>query len=162
MCRHGWDDAPNARDDDARDDAGHACRCGVEQAGGLPITWDNVYRPYMDYCLVISPRELLWRLSSPALRLSLLRSWGYLRSGSLSLRCHRQQGRRGSRGKGRARAMALPRPRVRGTKVGWGARGEEVGGRKRTIWSIGECVALAKAWISVVEDPYIGANQHID
>ena len=40
---------------------------------------------------------------------------------------------------------------------------EEVGGRrKRTIWKIEECVALAKAWISVVDDPYVSANQVID
>ena len=41
--------------------------------------------------------------------------------------------------------------------------GEEEGsGRKRTVWSVQECVALAKAWISVVEDPYISVNQHIE
>ncbi|XP_042044846.1 uncharacterized protein LOC121790795 [Salvia splendens] len=40
--------------------------------------------------------------------------------------------------------------------------GEGSSGTKRTIWSSDECVALAKAWISVVEDPYVGANQHID
>ena len=40
---------------------------------------------------------------------------------------------------------------------------EEVGGRrKRTVWKVKECVALAKAWISVVEDPYVSANQVID
>ena len=40
---------------------------------------------------------------------------------------------------------------------------EEGGGRKkRTVWSIQECIALAKAWISVVEDPYVSSNQVID
>ena len=42
-------------------------------------------------------------------------------------------------------------------------RGEEEGsGRKMTVWSVQECVALAKAWISVVEDPYVSANQYIE
>ena len=34
--------------------------------------------------------------------------------------------------------------------------------RKRTFWKVEECVALAKAWISVVEDPYVSTNQVID
>ncbi|XP_042007496.1 BUB3-interacting and GLEBS motif-containing protein ZNF207-like [Salvia splendens] len=36
---------------------------------------------------------------------------------------------------------------------------EEAGEGKRTACSEAECVALAKAWMSIVDDPYIGANQ---
>ena len=37
---------------------------------------------------------------------------------------------------------------------------EETG--KRTVWSVAENVALMKAWVVVVKDPYIGVNQYID
>ena len=44
-----------------------------------------------------------------------------------------------------------------------GGVGKEEGSRKkRTVWNIQECIALAKAWISVVEDPYVSSNQVID
>ena len=69
----------------------------------------------------------------------------------------RKQGKGKGKGKGTTSSSRAGNEGEAGAE-GW----EEAGGRKRTIWSIGECVALAKAWISVVEDPYIGANQHID
>lgn len=39
---------------------------------------------------------------------------------------------------------------------------EEAGEGKRTIWSEAECTALAKAWMSIVEDPNIRVSQTID
>ena len=37
---------------------------------------------------------------------------------------------------------------------------EETG--RRTVWSVAENVVLAKAWVGVIKDPYVGNNQHID
>ena len=70
-------------------------------------------------------------------------------------------GRTRKQGRGKCKGKGTTLSSRAGNERGAGAEGEEAGKRKRTIWSIGECVALAKAWVGVVEDPYIGANQHI-
>ncbi|XP_042030015.1 uncharacterized protein LOC121776939 [Salvia splendens] len=73
MCRQtrwdGWDNAPNARDEcrddgddalNARDDAGHACRCGGgggSRQGSPKLPGDNVYHPYMDLLSSDSPQS---------------------------------------------------------------------------------------------------------
>ena len=56
VCRDAVVDAPNAKnvgddapnetgDDDALDATGIPCRCGMEQAGGPPITWGQCLSP---------------------------------------------------------------------------------------------------------------------
>ncbi|XP_042032010.1 uncharacterized protein LOC121778681 [Salvia splendens] len=72
-----------------------------------------------------------------------------------------RRGRRSGRGRGRGRGITSPVP-MYGGEAGAAEVGEWSIGKKRIVWSKEECIALAKAWISVVEDPYVGANQHID
>ncbi|XP_047965637.1 glutathione S-transferase T3-like [Salvia hispanica] len=40
--------------------------------------------------------------------------------------------------------------------------GEDEAEERRTIWTVWENAALAKAWVGVVEDPYVGPNQYVD
>ena len=40
--------------------------------------------------------------------------------------------------------------------------GEDEAEERRTIWTVWENITLAKAWVGVGEDPYVGPNQYVD
>ena len=115
---------------------------------------DNVYRPYMDLLASDSPQRTPLETQFAGIEMFSFEELG------IALRTEP--------------AMQPAAPRVRTRRPGkskatssraatdGGAGKEEDGRRKRTVWSIPEYVALAKAWISVVEDPYVSANQHIN
>ncbi|XP_047939270.1 glutathione S-transferase T3-like [Salvia hispanica] len=69
-----------------------------------------------------------------------------------------------SKDKGKTRGGGRGKGKVSGSSSNTGAEeeGEDEAEERRTIWTVWENVALAKAWVDVVEDPYVGPNQYVD
>ena len=65
-----------------------------------------------------------------------------------------------ARGRGKGKCKGKGKDPASSSRTGAEEDVEERG--SRTIWTVAENVALAKVWIGVLEDLYIGNNQHID
>ena len=125
-------------------------RQGVPQPHG-----DNVYRPYMD--LLCSDSPVRTSLETRTTLETQLPDSELFSFDDLGISPRNSPATQPAAPPARTRRPMKSKATTSRAATDSGAK--EVGGRrKRTVWKIEECVALAKAWISVVEDPYVSAN----
>ncbi|XP_047942555.1 uncharacterized protein LOC125189309 [Salvia hispanica] len=125
---------------------------------------ESVYRPYIDLLADDSPSTV------PETQYADIETFSFEDLGLSPIRetpDEAEPAARGrSKGKGKVRGggRGKGKGKVPSSSSHTGAEEEEGEDEteRRTIWSVWENAALAKAWIGVVEDPYVGANQYVD